>query len=71
MRAWSVCAPPALDGTTSEVGLLISEGLMKRARDRDYQQALQLLTAVRERGATPYDRSLANALRGLCTQLNS
>ncbi|MCH2102790.1 MAG: hypothetical protein MK297_02130 [Planctomycetes bacterium] len=70
-KAWPAQKRGPLDDTTSEVGLLISEGLMKRARDRDYQQALQLLTAVKERGATPYDRSLANALRGLCSQLNS
>ncbi|MCH2107549.1 MAG: hypothetical protein MK291_13015, partial [Planctomycetes bacterium] len=70
-KVWDGENKGPLNHTNSEIGLLISEGLMKRAMNRDFVQAIQLLESVQSRGAGPYDRSLASALRGLCAQMNS
>ena len=67
-KVWDPKDAGLLDPLKSEVGLLLSEGFMKRGQKRDYRQAVNLLDKVHQRGQNPYDRSLANALSGLCAQ---
>ena len=67
-RVWDPKDKGAMSPTSSEVGLLLSEGFMKRGQKRDYGQAIHLLDKIHKRGQDPYDRSLARALSGLCAQ---
>jgi len=67
-KVWDPKQTGPLNPTNSEVGLLLSEGFMKRGQRRDYGQAIRLLEKVHNKGQDPYDRSLAHALSGLCAQ---